>query len=125
MNEVVTVSGVLDGVTVNPATVILRDDDGVGVTISKASLRVPEKAGTGTYTVVLDSQPSAAVDIAITNTSPETVMLDTDTLTFTNSNWNQPQTVTVTGVNDAVVNLNGFRTAMLAHVVSSDSDSRL
>ena len=82
-------------VTVDPAPVVIP----AGVTISTPTLTVNE-GGDGTYTVVLDTQPSA--DVTITPTIP----LNTDltgnpsALTFTAMNWNAVQTVTLTAAED-------------------------
>ena len=128
-NETITISGSLSGVTVNSATVTLTDDDGVGVTITESggSTSVSENSGTDTYTVVLDSQPTHSVSVAISSTGP--VLFDgpdsatdyttSETLTFTTSNWNSAQTITVQGQNDDVDNTGGSRSATLTHVVSS------
>ncbi|MCD4727189.1 MAG: hypothetical protein K8R46_05985, partial [Pirellulales bacterium] len=53
-----------------------------------------------TYTVVLESQPSA--NVVITVTPDEQIEVNSATLTFTPENWDQPQTVTVTAVDDFV-----------------------
>jgi uncharacterized protein (TIGR02145 family) len=57
------------------------------------------EAGTNTYTVVLDTEPTSNVTVTLSSddTSAATV---TSSLTFTTSNWSSAQTVTITGVND-------------------------
>ena len=53
-----------------------------------------------TFTVVLDSEPTANVTIGLSsNDEGEGIQVPLD-LTFTSENWNVPQIVTVTGVND-------------------------
>ena len=82
-----------------------------GVSISESSLTLNENPGgsnanQGTYTVVLDIQPSSNVVIGVSSNNTD-VTLSHSSLTFTNGNWNSPQTVTVTanpdsdGLNDA------------------------
>ena len=67
-----------------------------GVTVSKTSDTVTA-GSTTTYTVRLNTQPTA--DVTITPTSSDTDKATVSgALTFTTTNWNQPQTVTVTGV---------------------------
>ncbi len=90
-----------------------------GVTLSRAALTVdPEAGGTDTYTVVLDTQPTA--DVTITPASDDTdAATVSPALTFTNTNWNTPQTVTVTGVNDDIDNTGNSRTATVSHTADS------
>ena len=128
-NETITISGSLSGVTVNSATVTLTDDDGVGVTITESggSTSVSENSGTDTYTVVLDSQPTHSVSVAVTSTGPvafdgpdvATAYTTSETLTFTTSNWNSAQTITVQGQNDDVDNTGGSRSATITHAITS------
>ena len=118
-NETVTVSGTLAGVTVTSATVSLTDDDSVGFTItqSSGSTSVTENGGTDTYTVKLNTQPTATVAIQLSVTGP--VTLSTRTIAFLPSTWNSAQTITVTGVNDNLDNTGGSRTATITHDVSA------
>ena len=84
------------GLTVRTVTVKITDDDTVGVTVSRSTLTVPERAE-ATYTVVLESQPTA--DVVITPTSSAVAAARVSgALTFTSGNWRQAQTVTVSGV---------------------------
>ena len=81
----------------------MQDDDSLpaGATLSTSSLRISENGGSGTYTMVLDSQPTHTVRAIITNTVPGAATLDTTLLTFTTARWNIPQTVTVTANDEA------------------------
>ena len=86
------------------ATVTITDDDTAGVTVSKTALTI-EEGGSGTYTVVLDTKPTADVTIAIaghadTDITLSGATLTDDALTFTSENWNTAQTVTVTAAQD-------------------------
>ncbi|VVM23292.1 hypothetical protein BSPWISOXPB_9943 [uncultured Gammaproteobacteria bacterium] len=54
---------------------------------------------TGTYTIVLDSEPTSDVTIRLTS-SDTTAATVTPLLTFTTSNWSRPQTITITAEND-------------------------
>ena len=74
----------------------------VGVTVSETALTVTEEDATGdTYTVVLDSAPTANVVVTVGGHSGTDVTAAPATLTFTNLNWETAQTVTVTAGNDA------------------------
>ena len=72
-----------------------------GVTVSEPSLTVTEEDTTGdTYSVVLDSAPTASVTIAIGGHSGTDVTPAPASLAFTTTNWSSPQTVTVTAGDD-------------------------
>ena len=103
------------GVTADSVSVTLTDDDTKGITVSAESpLVVAENAGEATYTVVLDSQPTGAVSIAVSSTTGASV--DPTTLSFNASNWLNPITVTVTGVDDKI---DSDRTTTISHTVSA------
>ena len=80
--------------------VTITEDDTPGVTISTATLEV-KKVSEETYTVVLDTEPTADVTVAIQVPEGADVAVDQTELTFTVDNWNTPQTVTVTATQDA------------------------
>ena len=108
----------------NPADVSVTntDNDTAGITVTPTSgLTTTESGGTATFTVVLNTQPTADVAIAFSssNTAEGTVSLVS--LTFTNANWNTPQTVTVTGVDDYVLDGPVAYTVVTAPAVSADS----
>jgi hypothetical protein len=93
-------------------TADVADDDTRGVTVSPTNVYVNEEdAGneTDTYTIVLDSEPTASVTVKVqTSDSQVRVSKDGSTfhasvdLLFTPANWNTPQTVTVQVDNDGV-----------------------
>ena len=101
-------TGVSAGST-DEATVSITDDDTAGVTVSETSLTFGE-GSTGTYTVVLTSQPTGDVTVTITGHSETDLTLSGETLTddaltFTPDDWNTAQRVTVTaGEDDDAVN---------------------
>ena len=83
------------------ATVTITDDDTAGVLVSKPALTVTEEDTTGeTYTVVLDSQPTANVTITVGGFTGSDVTASPASLPFTNMNWSTPQVVTVTATGD-------------------------
>ena len=93
-----------DGViAVSPASAVVRltDNDTAGVTLGKTELVVTE-GGSATYTVALDSEPTADVTVTITGHAGTDLTLTPATamLTFTPSTWNRTQTVTVTAGDD-------------------------
>ena len=73
-----------------------------GVTVSRTALTATEQDTTGdSYTVVLDTQPTADVTVTVAGHAGTDVTPDPTTLTFTTSNWDTAQTVTVTAGDDA------------------------
>ena len=88
-----------------------------GVTISESAVMVTEQDATGdTYTVVLETQPMAAVTITVGGFSNTDVTASPASLPFTPMNWETAQTVRVTAGNDAnVVN----ETVTLTHSAAS------
>ena len=85
------------------ATATILDNDERGVTVAPTALTVVE-GGTKPYTVVLKSEPTAAVTVEVTVPSGTDVTASPTELTFTAANWETAQTVTVTAAedNDAV-----------------------
>ena len=86
-------------------SVTITENDTRGVTLSKTALTVKE-GESGTYTVVLDSEPTGDVTVTVggatgdvsVDTSTDTG--DQNTLTFTTTNWDTAQTVTVAAADD-------------------------
>jgi uncharacterized repeat protein (TIGR02543 family) len=72
-----------------------------GITLTPADgLVTTETGGTDTFTVVLNSQPTADVTIGLSSSDTTEGTVSPASLTFTTANWNTPQTVTITGVDD-------------------------
>jgi len=74
-----------------------------GTTDNDGNLITSESGSSTTFTVALDAQPSAEVDVFITGNDPTEGSLSSDSLAFNPNNWNSPQTVTVTGVIDDLI----------------------
>ncbi len=75
------------------------DNDTADLTISDSSFNVDEVCNE-TYTIQLDSKPTANVTVTIGDPSNTAVMAEPAALTFTPDNWDVPQTVTVTCAED-------------------------
>ena len=101
------------------ATTTIKNAGQPGVTVSPTSLTVGE-GGSRTYTVVLDSEPTAAVTVSVRVPQGTDVSVDTTSLTFTTGDWSTVQTVTVRAAqdDDAVVD----DAATIGHTVSSTGD---
>ena len=121
-----TVTGTAEYATVTADSVIvtITDDDTAGVTVSETALSIDE-GGSGSYTVVLDTEPTADVTVAIAGHASTDITLSGDTLTnnaltFTSENWDTAQTVTVTaGVDDDAVD---EEEATLTHTVTGTAE---
>ena len=73
-----------------------------GVTVSETALTVTEEDTTGdSYTVVLETQPTADVVVTVAGHAGTEVSPTPTTLTFNATNWNTAQTVTVKAGDDA------------------------
>jgi hypothetical protein len=81
-------------------SVINTDNDTAGITVSAMSGNTTEVGGTATFTVVLNSQPTADVSIGLSSSDLTEGTVAPASLTFTAGNWNAAQTVTVTGADD-------------------------
>ena len=69
------------------------------VTVSESAVTVPE-GGSAAYTIVLDTEPSAAVTVTVSASGDSDLTASPTTLAFTRSNWNDAQTVTVSASPD-------------------------
>ncbi|MEG4806375.1 choice-of-anchor Q domain-containing protein, partial [Microcoleus sp. F8-D1] len=115
-----TISNPTSGIALGSTTtqnIAITDNDLAGVTISQSgnSTDITEGGATDSYTVVLNSQPTANVTIAINPDSQSTS--SASSLTFTSANWNVAQTVTVTAVNDNL--LEGNHASTISYAASS------
>ena len=113
-----------DGISIAGVAVTVTDNDALpGVTVSTPALTVTEEDTAGdSYTVVLDSQPTATVTVTVAGHAGTDVTLtpSSATLTFTPTNWGTAQTVTVTAGDDADT---ANESVSLTHsAASTDSD---
>ncbi|KKU45022.1 MAG: FG-GAP repeat protein, partial [Microgenomates group bacterium GW2011_GWA2_46_7] len=120
-HSTVSVDPNYNSLTILPVAVNITDNDspGVNITESAGNTAVTEGGASDSYDVVLGAQPSANVNVAISNDANVTVV--PASLTFTSVNWNVAQTVTVTAVDNSIAD--GNRTSVVAHsATSSDSN---
>ena len=84
----------------NHSTVADANRPGGGLALSRTDLIIKE-GDTGTYTVVLTSQPSNDVTVSVDDHPPGRATVSPTSLTFTADSWNTPQTVTITSTEDS------------------------
>jgi cyclophilin family peptidyl-prolyl cis-trans isomerase len=85
------------------------------------SLQTTEAGGSATFTVVLDTPPTADVTIPLASSVVAEGTVSPSQLVFTAANWNTPQTVTVTGVDDTADDGNKAFVVQLNAVTSTDT----
>ena len=115
-------ASVSPGVRLNAARLVQTCSPGTGgcaatgVTIAQSggNTAVAEGGATDSYTLVLNSQPSANVTVSVAGDAQ--VSVAPTTLTFTTANWNVAQTVSVTAINDSIVE--GAHTGTITHSAS-------
>jgi hypothetical protein len=93
-----------------------------GITVSISDSITSEVGDTASFSVVLDSEPTADVTIPISSSDLTEGTVSPDTLTFTAANWNAAQMVTITGVNDDVDDGDIAYTIVLSAATSSDGN---
>ena len=117
----VVAGGSEDSLPVRSASFTIIDDDTRGITVSPSSaligLSLVEGGEPGTYSLVLDSQPTDTVVITLAGNQGGFLRLVPDTLTFTSSDWATPQTVSVVALDDGIAGGAGSQD-VIAHQVS-------
>ncbi|MBE7520269.1 MAG: IPT/TIG domain-containing protein [Thermoflexaceae bacterium] len=109
------------GATQPSTTLSITDNDSPGISVSPTSgLQTTEAGGQASFTVVLNTQPSASVTVGISSNDTTEGTVSAGSLTFTTGNWSTPQNVTITGVDDALVDGNIAYTIVTAPATSAD-----
>ena len=92
-----------NGLDAPDVSVINTDNDAAGITVSPtAGLATTEAGGTASFSVVLNSEPTAEVSIAFSSSDQTEGEPSPGSLTFTAADWNVARTIIVIGVDDAV-----------------------
>lgn len=90
------------GIDAADVTLANRDDDVAGVTVAGVSGNQTSELGTTvTFTIRLESEPTAEVRVPIASSDTTEGVVSTTAVVFNATNWNVPQLVTATGVDDA------------------------
>jgi hypothetical protein len=115
--------GNYNGLNASDVSVTNTDNDIAGVTVDPISgLTTTEAGGQTTFTIVLNSQPTADVTIGLSSDDTSEGDVSPTSVTFTDANWDDPQTITVTGVNDFIVDGNIGYSIVTATITSSDGN---
>ena len=92
-----------DGLKPPDISVTNTDDETPGVTVAPTSgLTTSESGGSATFSVVLNTAPTADVTFTVRSSDPAEGVASVGSITFTAANWNLPRPITVTGVDDPV-----------------------
>ncbi|WP_293151848.1 DUF4347 domain-containing protein [Microcoleus sp. bin48.metabat.b7b8b9.023] len=102
------------------ATATIKNDDTAGFTVSPNAISTTELGGKASFTVKLNSQPTADVSFALNSSNVAEGTVSTNSVTFTPANYSQQQTITVTGVDDLVADGNVVYKIITAAAVSTD-----
>ncbi len=122
LDPATSTDGNYNGLDPNNVSLFNLDNDAAHVSVSGASADTTEAGGTATFTVVLDTQPTDDVVIAVSSSDTSEGTVSTSSLTFTNADWDTPQTVTLTGVDDTLNDGDILYHAILSPAVSNDTD---
>ncbi|MEO8901331.1 MAG: Calx-beta domain-containing protein [Polyangiaceae bacterium] len=112
-----------DGLVPNAVTVTNRDDDTAGVVVSQISGTTSESGDSATFTIKLQSQPTADVTITLVSGNTKEGTVSPAQVKFTSANYGSAQTITVTGVNDPVPVADGNQPYVIAVGVPSSNDA--
>ena len=109
--------------SVPPVNVTNLDNDVAAITVTPtAGLVTSEAGGTASFSMRLDSQPTANVVIGLASSKISEGTVAPASFTFTVANWNIFQTATITGVDDVVADGNVAYTIITAAAVSADAN---
>lgn len=100
------------------------DNDVKGVTVTPTSITTTEAGGTGSFTIVLHTEPTANVTFTLSSsdlTEGDVTTPAGKSVTFTALNWNVPQTVVVTGIDDLIVDGNVPYQIITSNASSTDT----
>ena len=98
------------------------DNDTAGITVGAISRDTTEAGGTATFTMVLNSQPTADVTIGLSSSDASEGTVTPASVTFTAANWSISRIVTVSGVNDDLDDGDVAYTIVTAAATSTDSN---
>ena len=108
------------GLDPDDLAVVNVDDDLRGILVTPLTMATSESGTQAAFSVVLQTEPTAAVTIAVASSDVGEATVSTPQLVFTPTDWDTPQTVVVTGVNDPIMDGDQPFTITLAPAISGD-----
>jgi len=111
-----------NALAISTITANILDNDRAGITMGTISGNTTEAGGQATFTVVLNSKPTATVQIPVSSSNSAEGTTNVSLLTFTPENWNVAQTITLTGQNDTSDDSDITYTISVGAAVSSDTN---
>lgn len=89
---------------IDPADVSLtnNDNDVAGITVTPLVLTTTEGAGSATFSIVLNTQPTHDVTISLLSSNTSEGTISQPSVKFTPGDWGVPKEITVTPVDDQV-----------------------
>ena len=110
---------ITDNDTAPPAPI----DDEAGIAVAPTSgLVTSEGGGTDTFSIVLTSEPTGDVTIALESSDTTEGTIDRSSVVFTTSDWDTPQVVMVSGVDDLPDDGDIAYSIVTAAAVSADAN---
>ena len=101
---------------------VVNTDNGIpGFTVSAISGNTTEAGGQSTFTVQLNTEPTAEVTIGVASSDTTEGTVSTTSLVFGPVNYDTPQTVTATGIDDLIDDGDAGYTIRLAPATSNDN----
>lgn len=110
-----------DGLDPPDVTVSNTDNDTPGITVTPTSgLLTSELGDQATFTIVLNSEPTANVTITLLSNDATEGSISPTSVTFTALNWFMPRTITITGKDDLLADGNQPYTIVTNAATSAD-----
>ena len=113
--------GNYNGLDPDDVSVVNTDNDIPGFTVSAISGNTTEAGGQSTFTVQLNTEPTAEVTIGVASSDTTEGTVSTTSLVFGPGNYDTPQTVTATGIDDLIDDGDAGYTIQLAPATSNDN----
>jgi len=112
------------GLSAPPVPVVDADDESAGIIVlpSPLGMTTTESGGQATFSVQLQSQPTAPVTIPLDSSDSAEGMVTPTVIAFTALDWNIPKVVTVLGMDDAKADGNRSYAILFSPAISSDPE---
>jgi surface protein len=109
-----------NGLVFGDIAVVNTDNDVANIIVSTVSGNTSEDGTTASFTIVLNSEPTADVTIPVSSSDITEGAVSVSSIVFTANNWNTSQAITITGVDDAELDADIGYTIILGNPVSVD-----